>query len=248
MEILGIDIGGSGIKGALVDVRHGVLTAERWRIDTPDPSTPEAVAEVVAQIVGHFDWKGAIGCTFPAVVKNGVTLSAANVDNAWIGTDGQTLLRRYTDCPLVLVNDADAAGMAEITFGAGIGNSGVIIVLTLGTGIGSAVFYNGHLLPNTEFGHMEVDGGKEAEKWASDYARKSQDLSWKKWSKRINTYINYLDMLFTPDLFIIGGGVSKKHAEFLPLLDTRAPVVPAQLLNDAGIIGAALVAKTLFGA
>lgn len=247
MEILGIDIGGSGIKGATVDIHHGTFTQERYRIVTPQPATPDAVAEVVAQIVHHFRWQGPVGCTFPAVVKHGVTLSAANVDDAWIGMDAQTLMRRRTECPLVVLNDADAAGLAEMTFGAGVGRGGVIIILTFGTGIGSAVFVNGALLPNTEFGHMQIHNGKEVEKWASDLVRKEKQLGWKKWAKRINEYMSYLEMLLTPDLFIVGGGVSKKHDEFLPLLELQTPVLPAQLLNDAGIVGAALAARELVG-
>lgn len=247
MEILGIDIGGSGIKGAVVDVQRGTFTQERYRLTTPQPATPKAVAAVVTQIVQHFGWRGAIGCTFPAVIKNGIAYSAANVDSSWIGTDGQTLLRRWTECPLVLLNDADAAGIAEMTFGAGVGRSGVIIILTFGTGIGSAVFVDGVLLPNTEFGHMEIHEGKEAEKWASDFVRKDKQMGWKKWAGRVNEYLSYLEMLFTPDLFIIGGGVSKKHEEFMPLLELNTPIVPAQLLNDAGIVGAALAARELVG-
>ncbi len=244
MEILGIDIGGSGIKGALVDVEKGVLVAERYRIPTPQPSTPEAVAAVVAKIVQHFEWKGPIGCTFPAVIKNGVAYSAANVDKSWIGTIGQQLLAEKTKCPVLLLNDADAAGIAEIEFGAGKGRQGVIIVLTLGTGIGSAIFVDGRLVPNTEFGHMEVRG-KDAEDRAADRIRKGKNLGWKKWAARVDEFLARMELLFSPDLFIVGGGVSKKHHKFLPLLHTRAEVVPAQMRNEAGIIGAAMAVKTL---
>lgn len=244
MQILGIDIGGSGIKGAPVDVDTGKLTADRYRIPTPQPSKPDAVADVVAEIGRHFNWTGPIGCTFPAVVKKGVTLSAANVDKEWIGTNAQSLFHKKTNCPVLVLNDADAAGIAEMQFGAGKAKTGVVILLTLGTGIGSAVFFDGVLLPNTEFGHMEVRG-KDAEQRASDRAREEKDLNWEKWSKRVNEVLERLEILFTPDLFIIGGGVSKEHAEFLPLLKCSARIVPAKLLNEAGIVGAAIAAKGL---
>jgi polyphosphate glucokinase len=244
MEILGIDIGGSGIKGAPVDVDKGEMMTERYRIDTPQPSTPDAVGDVVAELTHHFNWTGLIGCTFPAIIKNGVTLSAANVDESWIGAPAEKLLRKKTGCPLILINDADAAGIAEMEFGAGHGQTGVVIMLTLGTGIGSAIFVNGSLLPNSEFGHLEFNG-KEAEKWTSDKARKDKDLSWKKWGERINSYLNYVEFLLSPDLFIIGGGVSKNFDKFSPYLHTQAEIVPAQLLNDAGIVGAAMAAKNI---
>ncbi len=244
MQILGIDIGGSGIKGAPVDVDTGKLTEDRYRIPTPQPSKPEAVAAVVAEIIKYFNWRGPIGCTFPAVVKKGVTLTAANVDRAWIGTNAQSLFHKKTRCPVLVVNDADAAGIAEMKFGAGKNKSGVVIILTLGTGIGSAIFFDGVLLPNTEFGHMEVRG-KDAEQRASDRARDEKELSWKKWAKRVNEVLERLEVLFSPDLFIIGGGASKEHAEFLPLLKCSARIVPAKLLNEAGIVGAAIAAKGL---
>lgn len=244
MQILGIDIGGSGIKGAPVDIATGKLTADRFRIPTPQPSKPEAVAAVVAEVVKHFGWSGPIGCTFPAVVKKGVTLSAANVDKTWIGRDAQSLFHKQTDCAVVVLNDADAAGIAEMQFGAGKGKSGVVILLTFGTGIGSAVFLDGVLLPNTEFGHMEVRG-KDAEQRASDRARDEKGLSWKKWARRVNEVLDRLEILFSPDLFIIGGGASKEYDKFLPLLKTTSKVVPAQLLNEAGIVGAAIAARKL---
>jgi polyphosphate glucokinase len=244
MHILGIDIGGSGIKGAPVDIKKGTLAAERHRIPTPQPSQPNDVVDVVAQIVRHFDWDGPIGCTFPAIIKQGVAHSAANVDNSWIGTDGQTLIRNKTGCPTVLINDADAAGIAEMQFGAGRGEMGVVIMLTLGTGIGSALFINGVLVPNTELGHLEIRG-KDAEARASDRAREEKGLSWEKWAERLDEFFQRVEFLFSPDLFIIGGGVSKKHEKFLPLLHTHTRMVPAQLLNDAGIVGAALAARTL---
>ena len=245
MEILGIDIGGSGIKGAPVDVDKGVLTADRFRIPTPEPSSPDSVASVVVEIAQHFYWRGPIGCTFPAVVKNGVTLSAANVDHAWLGADARSLLMRKTGCPVLVLNDADAAGMAEMQFGAGKDRQGVVLLLTLGTGIGSALFVDGVLVPNTELGHMVLPRSSEAEQWASDRVRAEKDLSWKKWAKRLNEVLIYLEVLFSPDLFILGGGVSKNQDKFMPLLKVHAPVVPARLLNEAGIVGAALAAKDL---
>ncbi len=244
MDILGIDIGGSGIKGAVVDVDKGTPVTDRFRIPTPEPSVPEAVGDAVAQVAGHFAWEDRIGCTFPAVVKNGVTLTAANVDKAWIGFDAQQLLRSKTGCPVVVLNDADAAGVAEMEFGAGKGQRGVVIMLTFGTGIGSAIFVDGQLVPNTEFGHFEVRG-KDSEQRASDRIRTEEDLSWKKWTKRVNEVLERLEILFTPDMFIIGGGVSKNYSKFGDYLKARARIVPAQLLNEAGIVGAALAARNL---
>jgi polyphosphate glucokinase len=244
VQVLGIDIGGSGIKGALVDVNQGVLASERYRVPTPQPSLPGAVGDAVAEVVKQLGWRGPIGCTFPAVIRDGVAYSAANVDPSWIGTDGRKLLQQKTGCPVVLLNDADAAGIAEMEFGAGKGQPGVVFMLTFGTGIGSAVFLDGKLLPNTELGHLEIRG-KDAERRASDYTRTQKDLNWKQWAARVNEYLDRLEALFSPDLFILGGGVSKRHDKFIPLLKTRAPVVPAQLLNDAGIVGAAIAAKGL---
>jgi polyphosphate glucokinase len=245
MQILGIDIGGSGIKGAPVEIDTGELMTERFRIPTPDPSEPDAVADVVKEIVKNFQWKGPIGCTFPAIVRRGVVESAANVDKSWIGTDGQKLIQKKTKCPTILLNDADAAGIAEMQFGAGRGNEGVVIMLTLGTGIGSALFYKGNLLPNTELGHLEIRG-KDAELRASDRIRQEKDLDWPEWGERVNEYVQRVEYLFSPDLFIIGGGVSKKADKFLPYIHTaHAQIVPAQLLNDAGIVGAAMAASVL---
>ncbi len=244
MEILGIDIGGSGIKGAPVNVVKGVLASDRHRIPTPQPSVPDAVGDVVAEIVRHFNWHGPIGCTFPAIVKNGMVNLAANVDKKWIGADAKTLFEQKTACPLVVVNDADAAGIAEMEFGAGRGHQGTVIMLTFGTGIGSAIFVNGTLVPNTEFGHLKMRG-KGAEKRASDRVRTKKGLSWKKWGAVVSEYLEYMELLFSPDLFILGGGVSKKHQKFLRYFRSKAPIVPAQLLNEAGIVGAALAARHL---
>jgi polyphosphate glucokinase len=241
MEILGIDIGGSGIKGAPVHLETGSLADERHRLPTPAPSTPEAVTTTVAELTRLFGWTGPIGCTFPAIIKQGVAYSAANVDPAWIGTNAEELIAAKTGCPVTVLNDADAAGLAEMEFGVGQGRSGVVILLTLGTGIGSAIFVNGQLLPNTEFGHMEIRG-KEAEQRASDAVRKAKAWSWEKWTKRLNEFLSRMEQLFSPDLFILSGGVSKKHPEYLHLLKSQAEILPAKALNEAGIIGAALAA------
>jgi polyphosphate glucokinase len=241
--VLGIDIGGTGIKGAPVDTATGKLVAERRRILTPHPATPEAVADVVAQVAASFDWKQAsqpkAGAAFPAVVKDGVAYTAANVDQAWIGTDARRLLSDAIAAPVTVINDADAAGVAEMEFGAGRGVKGVVILITLGTGIGSAIFVDGVLVPNTELGHMTI-GTKEAERIAADSVREEKQLSWKRWAERLDTYFDTLERLFSPDLMIVGGGVSKKSDKFLPLLTTRSQIVPAQLLNEAGIVGAAI--------
>jgi polyphosphate glucokinase len=244
MQIMGIDIGGSGIKGAPVDVAQGQLITRRHKIETPQPSTPEAVAEVVAQLVRHFEYAGPIGCTFPAVVQHGVTLSAANVDKSWIGANAQQLFADATGHPVCVLNDADAAGIAEMHVGAGKGRQGVVIMLTFGTGIGSAIFTKGVLLPNTEFGHVQVRG-MDAEHRAAARIRDEEGLSWKEWGARVNEFLQYMEMLFTPDLFIIGGGVSRKFDKFVKYLKVRAEIAPAQLGNDAGIVGAAMAASEL---
>jgi len=239
--VLGVDIGGTGIKGAPVDIEKGELAADRLRILTPQPATPDAVAKVVAELVKHFDWTGPVGCTFPAVMLHGVAMTAANVDQSWIGTDAEKEFGKETGCKVTVLNDADAAGLAEVRFGAGRKRDGVVIVVTLGTGIGSALFADGHLFPNTELGHILMNG-KEAEKRAAASIRENKSLSWSKWGKRVNEYLQYVERLFSPDLFIIGGGVSKKFDRFQPFLGVRAEVVPAQLRNEAGIVGAAVAA------
>ncbi|MGW4350527.1 polyphosphate--glucose phosphotransferase [Nocardia sp. NPDC004582] len=239
---LGIDIGGTGIKGAPVEVAAGRLAQERVRVLTPQPSTPEAVVEVVRELAGQFARDGAVGVTFPGVVVDGVTRTAANVDDGWIGLDARERLSRVLGVPVTVVNDADAAGIAEMRFGAGRDRRGTVLMLTFGTGIGSAQFYNGVLVPNTEFGHLELDG-HEAEQHAAANVREERDLSWKQWAHRVERYLQYLEMAFSPSLFIIGGGVSKHAAKFLPHIDkVRAEIVPAALSNDAGIVGAALAA------
>ena len=243
MVILGIDIGGSGIKGAPVDLSTGDLLAERYRLKTPRGAEPTPIAEVVAQIVHTFNWQGPIGIGFPAPIKSGTVMMAANISDKWIGLNADSLFSKVTACSCTTINDADAAGLAEMAFGVGIGQPGTVIMLTLGTGIGSAVFHRGRLLPNTEFGHLEING-KEAEARASDAARQRTGLSWKKYAKRLNRYLETMEKLFWPNLFIIGGGLSKEHQRFLPLLTIETPVVPAQFLNEAGIVGAALAART----
>ena len=242
-ESLGIDIGGSGIKGAPVDVDSGNLLAPRFRLRTPNPAKPRPVAETVGEVARHFAWSGPIGCGFPAVVQSGVVRSAANIHDKWIGVDAQALFTETCGYPVMVINDADAAGLAEMTFGAGQGRKGVVLVITIGTGLGSALFTGGHLVPNTELGHIEIDG-EDAETRASDAARQREKLSWKRWGKRFNKYLSTLEHLFSPDLFILGGGISKDYENFLPLLTLHAEVQPASLLNEAGIIGAALAARS----
>jgi polyphosphate glucokinase len=247
-QAFGIDIGGTGIKGAVVDVATGELASERKRIPTPHPATPDAVAQVVAQIVAEAKWQGLIGATFPAVIKHGVAQSAANVDHAWVGTDADKV---FTDAvgpgsEVTVLNDADAAGIAEARFGAAKGVAGVVIMLTFGTGIGSALLMDGVLVPNTELGHLELDG-HDAESRAAASVRDEHGMSYKKWAQRVNLYMQHVERLFTPDLFVVGGGVSKNADKWVPLLELSTPVEPAQLLNDAGIVGAAIAALERLG-
>jgi polyphosphate glucokinase len=240
--VFGIDIGGTGIKIAPVDLDTGTLTAERVRVDTPQPSGPDAVASAVAQLVAECGCTGTAGITFPGVVQDGVIRTAANVDKSWIGTDARELFGKATGLSVEVINDADAAGLAEIRFGVGAGERGTVLMLTLGTGIGSALFIDGTLLPNTEFGHIEIHG-KDAEKRAAEIVREQEDLSWGKWAGRVDEYLQHMEQLLSPRLIIIGGGVSRKSDKFLPLITgLRARVVPAAMHNDAGIVGAAMVA------
>lgn len=243
MQILGVDIGGSGIKGAIVETTTGELVTERHRIPTPQPATPEAVADTLKQLVEHFDWQGPVGCGFPATVVHGVAKTASNIDQSWINTNAAALFSERTNCPCFVVNDADAAGMAEFTFGAGQGKSGVVVLITIGTGLGTAVFTNGQLLPNTELGHIILEG-MVAEHYTADSVRKREELSWSKWGKRFNKYLQRLEFLLSPDCFILGGGASKKLDKFAQHLETDAEVIAAQSLNQAGIIGAALFAQS----
>jgi polyphosphate glucokinase len=243
MNVFGVDIGGSGIKGAPVDLERGDLAQERHKVLTPQPATPAAVADGVAEVVGNFGWSGPVGITFPGVVTGGVTRTAANVDKGWIDVDAAALLGdRLGGLPVTVLNDADAAGVAEMRFGAGRGRTGTVILLTFGTGIGSAVFSDGRLVPNTELGHLELHG-HDAEKHASTKARDDENLSWQQWAHRVQRYLAHVEMLFSPELFIIGGGVSRKAEKFVPLIEgVRAEIVPAELQNNAGIVGAAMAA------
>ncbi|WP_406507013.1 polyphosphate--glucose phosphotransferase [Streptomyces sp. NBC_00212] len=242
-NVFGVDVGGSGIKGAPVDLERGDLAQERHKVLTPQPATPEAVAGCVAEVVSHFGWSGPVGITFPGVVTANTVRTAANVDKKWVGVDAARLLGdRLGGLPVTVLNDADAAGVAEMRFGAGKGRKGTVILLTFGTGIGSAVFIDGHLVPNTELGHLELHG-HEAEKHASTKVKEDEDLSWPHWARRVQKYLAHVEMLFSPELFIIGGGVSRKADKFLPLIEgIEAEIVPAQLQNNAGIVGAAMVA------
>jgi polyphosphate glucokinase len=238
----GIDFGGSGIKGAPVDLEAGEFAEERVRIDTPQPSTPAAVADVFAELLAQFDDSdGCVGVTVPGVVQHGVVRSAANIDKSWVGEDADKLITDRTGRDVHVVNDADAAGLAEVRYGAAKGRSGLVIVTTLGTGIGSALVYDGVLVPNSELGHLEIDG-HDAESRAAASVREKHDLSWEEWGKRLTTYYRTLEQLFSPDLFVVGGGVSKKADKFLPLIDIDTEIIPAELLNAAGIVGAALYA------
>jgi polyphosphate glucokinase len=237
----GIDIGGSGIKGAVVDVETGLLTTERLKLPTPQPSVPDAVAKVVVELVQHFGWQGPLGCTFPAVVQNGVARTAANVDQSWIGTNIEAVMGTATGLPVTAVNDADAAGVAEVKWGAAKDVEGLVIMVTLGTGIGTALFYNGTLIPNSELGHIELDGG-DYEPKASGAAREREQLSWEKWARRLQRYFSALEFLLRPTLFVVGGGVSRRSEKFRPLLVLDARIVPAKFQNEAGIAGVAFMA------
>jgi len=242
---LGIDIGGSGIKGAPVDLTSGQFALDRMRCETPEASTPDAVFDIVVQIAEHFaDTTGdsPIGVTLPGVVTNGVVRTAANIDASWIGTDARQELSKRLGRPVALVNDADAAGVGELRFGAARATQGLVLVSTLGTGIGSALLYNGELIPNSELGHLEIDG-HDAEQRAASSIKEDQNLSWQEWAERLQRYFSHVENLLWPDLIVVGGGVSKKADKFLPLLQLRTPIVPAQLRNSAGIIGAAWLAS-----
>ena len=239
MNVFGIDVGGSGIKGAPVDTETGELLAERIRIKTPKPATPEAIATTAVEVVRRSGWDGPVGCGFPAVIKDGVVRTAANIDKAAIGFDMQERLERELKGPVRVINDGDAAGLAEMRWGAGRGCEGVVLMLTLGTGIGTSLFVEGRLVPNTELGHIELRG-KDAEHRASDSARKREDLSWQQYAERLDEYLHKIEDLLWPDLIVIGGGISKRSDRFFPHLTARTKVVRAEMLNEAGIAGAAL--------
>ncbi len=238
---VGIDIGGTGIKAGPVDLETGALLVSRSRSETPNPATPSAVLEVVRGLLDGIDATGPLGITLPSVVLHGVVRTASNIDASWIGTDANALFASATGRPTNVVNDADAAGMAELRYGAGEGHRGVVILVTLGTGIGSGLFVDGTLVPNSELGHLHLHHG-DAEKWAAESARERDQLTWKEWAHRISNYLELVESLLWPDLFIVGGGVSRQSDKFLPMVECRTPVVPAQLHNDAGIVGAAMVA------
>jgi polyphosphate glucokinase len=250
---IGIDIGGTGIKGGIVDLKKGKLVGDRFRIDTPQPSTPEAVAAVVARIVAELSTRedapspdAPVGVTFPAIIHRGVALSAANVDKSWINTDADALFTAALGRPVQVMNDADAAGLAEARYGAGKGVDGTVMVITLGTGIGCALIHDGVLVPNVELGHLEIDG-HDAESRASASARERAGLSWDEYGVVLQRYFSHVEFLFSPSLFIVGGGISKRSEDFLPLLDLRTPIIPAALKNNAGIVGGALQAAVHFG-
>ncbi len=243
MQVLGIDIGGSGIKGAPVEVHKGKLLAKRVRLATPDPATAKKVTQMVYDIVQYFDWHGKIGVGFPGIVRDGHILTAANMHESWVNVNAEQLFAKSTQCACKLINDADAAGLAEMRYGAGQGRKGKVILLTFGTGIGSALFLDGKLVSNTEFGHLQLRG-KIAEARASDRARAEKRLSWKNWGKRVAEYLAHLELLFSPDLFIMGGGVSKDFDLFIKSLKRiNTEIIPAQHGNTAGIVGAAIAAS-----
>jgi polyphosphate glucokinase len=239
MAILGVDIGGTGIKGAPVDTDTGKMLDQRFRVVTPQPATVEDVVDCIGKVAEHFNWTGEIGCGFPSVVKKGVIYTAANIDHTWIGVNAKEQIEHRTQCRTHLINDADAAGLAEMHFGAGKGNTGLVFMVTVGTGIGTVLFTNGELVPNTELGHVVIRD-KEAEHRASNKVRLEKELSWKKWAERFDEYLVYIERLFWPDLIIVGGGLSKDFSKFSSYLTVESPVVAAQMLNEAGIIGAAM--------
>lgn len=245
-KILGVDIGGTGIKGAIVSVKTGELLTERFRLSTPKPATPEAVAGVFTELVDHFGYQGPIGTGFPAIIKQGVAMSASNIDRDWIGKHVAELLGGSCGQSVYVLNDADAAGIAEMQFGEGAGRQGLTMMITIGSGLGSSLFLDGKLLPNTEFGHV-IMHGNIAERYASNRTRKDQDLTWTEWGQRFNEYLQYIYKLLSPDTIILSGGASKKFAKYEALLDLPIPIVPARLLNNAGTVGAAFYAGSQTG-
>ena len=239
--MLGIDIGGTGIKGAIVNVESGTLVTDRHKIATPQPATPESVIATVKELVDRLEWKGKIGCGFPAAVKHEIVKTASNIDDSWIGVNAAAEIEKVTGCKAHVINDVDAAGQGEVAFGAGKDMIGTIMMVALGTGIGTAIFSEGQLLPNTELGHLKLHG-KIAEHYAANSIREKEDLGWKEFGKRVNEYLQLVEFLFWPDMIIIGGGVSKKYENFSKHFDVECEVAPATLRNNAGIIGAALAA------
>ena len=243
MKILGIDVGGTGIKSAIVETTTGELISERHRVDTPKPATPMAVGDVLKAVLKHHKWKGPVGMGFPSAIQHGIARTASNIDKSFIGLPIAECFSKHTGLPFHIANDADVAGMAEMHFGAGKGNDGVVLIITIGTGLGTALFSEGHLLPNTELGHVYLENGHEAERYASEAVRVTKDLKWKEWGERLNLYLCTMENLLWPDLIVLGGGVSEKLHKFSPMITTKAPVVAASFLNQAGIVGAALFAE-----
>jgi len=244
MQILGIDVGGSGIKAAIVETTSGELLSERIRIETPRPATPQAIGKALQTLLKQMEWNGPVGIGFPAAIQHGITRTAANIDKSFIGLPITEYFSTQTNCPVYIANDADVAGMTEMRFGAGKGINGVVLIVTIGTGLGTALFTGGHLLPNTELGHIFLDNGVEAERYAAESVRISKKLKWKEWGKRFDHYLASMERLLWPDLIILGGGVSKKLEKFAPMITIRTPVVAASFLNQAGIVGAALFAES----
>ncbi len=243
MNILGIDIGGTGIKAGVVDLKKGELVGDRLRLETPHPAKPKAVLKVIEDIIKHFKWKGPIGCGYPGVIQNQCTMTAANLDKTWIGLPLGAEIKKLTQKPVWILNDADAAGIAELHYGSGIDAHGVTMMITIGTGIGTALFVDKILLPNTELGHTYLKEGKEAEAIASAAARKTLALGWKRWAKNFQKVLEEMEKLFSPDLFILGGGLVKKKDRFIEYIELKTPYKIAKLENEAGIVGAALAAK-----
>jgi len=243
MNILGVDVGGTGIKGAVIDTATGELASERLRIESPRPATPESIGVTIRALVEQHRWSGPVGIGFPAAIQHGVARTAAHIDPAFIGLPVADYFSRQTGCPVHVANDADVAGLAEMRFGAGRGVAGVVLVVTIGTGLGTALFSDGHLLPNTELGHIRLDNGLEAERYAAEAVRDAEKLKWQDWGDRLDRYLRALESLFWPDLIVLGGGASKKLDKFASRITVRTPVVPARFLNRAGMIGAALFAE-----
>jgi len=242
-KILGVDVGASGIKAAIIDVQTGELLTERFRLPTPKPSTPAAMADAFAELVRNFDWQGLIGCGFPTLVRDGISISASNLDDSWTGQNVEEIFSSVTNCPVKVLNDADAAGMAEMRFGKGKDIYGTLIFITIGTGLGSALFIDRKIVPNTEFGQLYLKGQENiAEQYAANSAKERDNLSWEEWAKRFDEYLHHLDLLFSPNLILLGGGTSKYFNEYSHFFTVQTPVQPAQLLNSAGMIGAAYYA------
>ncbi|MBI4229132.1 MAG: ROK family protein [Deltaproteobacteria bacterium] len=246
---MGIDIGGTGIKASVVDMQSGALTGNHLMLPTPQPSTPKAILATIRDIISDLNWRGKVGSGFPGVIKKGTIFTAANLSKEWIGVNLENEIHKFTERNVAVINDADAAGLAEMKFGAGAeynkDDGGVVLLVTLGTGIGTALFVDGDLVRNTEFGHIEIDG-VDAETRAATVHREREGLSWEDWGARVNKYLQTMEKLLSPDVFIIGGGVSESSEKFFPFIKVRAKMVPAQMGNDAGIVGAALAIETQY--